>query len=57
MILHIALFRDPNWVEEYPLHKCAYEGDATGIKRLVEKGHVVTKKDKDSWAPIHYAAW
>ena len=44
-------------MEEFPLHKAAYEGNAKEVKELVQKSYSVTKKDKDSWAPIHYAAW
>ena len=53
----LLVFRGPNWVEEFPLHKAAYEGNAKEVKELVQKSYSVTKKDKDSWAPIHYAAW
>ncbi|KAK2194018.1 hypothetical protein NP493_3g04010 [Ridgeia piscesae] len=45
------------WTEEFPLHKCAYEGNARGTRDLIRTGYSVRKKDKDSWAPIHYAAW
>ena len=44
-------------MEEFPLHKAAYEGNAKDVKELIQKGYSVTKKDKDSWAAIHYAAW
>ena len=56
MFLYVPC-RGPNWVEEFPLHKAAYEGNAKEVKELTQKGYAVTKKDKDSWAPIHYAAW
>ena len=51
------LCRGGIWTEEFPLHKCAYEGNARGTRDLIRKGYSVRKKDKDSWAPIHYAAW
>lgn len=56
-IWHYVFFRSQNWVDEYPLHKCAFENDAEGINDLIQQGHKVTKLDRDSWAPIHYAAW
>ncbi|XP_064646385.1 krev interaction trapped protein 1-like isoform X2 [Lineus longissimus] len=46
-----------SWIEEFPLHKCAYEGDCETMKELINKGHSVIQKDQVAWTPIHYAAW
>ena len=48
---------EPNWVDEYPLHKYAYEGDANKLRELIRDGHQVNLKDRDSWSCVHYAAW
>ena len=48
---------DPSWLVEFPLHRCAFEGDAEGIKALLKSGSDVAAFDKEHWAPIHYAAW
>ena len=50
------LIRDPVWARNYPIHKCAYEGDVAGINaRLSQFSH--SMKDDKSASPIHYAAW
>ncbi|CAE1305775.1 KRIT1 [Acanthosepion pharaonis] len=47
---------DPVWARNYPIHKCAYEGDVAGITaRLSQFSH--SMKDDKSASPIHYAAW
>lgn len=47
---------DPVWARNYPIHKCAFEGDVAGINaRLSQFSH--SMKDDKSAAPIHYAAW
>ncbi|GAB1598990.1 krev interaction trapped protein 1-like [Argonauta hians] len=46
---------DPLWARNYPIHKCAYEGDVNGIMRLSKISH--SMKDDKMFAPIHYAAW
>ena len=51
------LLSEPSWVDRYPLHRAAHEGDAKAIKDLLKEGHSACEKDKNHWAPIHYAAW
>ncbi|XP_014775952.1 krev interaction trapped protein 1 [Octopus bimaculoides] len=46
---------DQLWARNYPIHKCAYEGDVNGIMRLSKIPH--SMKDDKMFAPIHYAAW
>ncbi|XP_070570825.1 krev interaction trapped protein 1-like isoform X2 [Ptychodera flava] len=46
-----------SWVDEYPLHSAALEGDIPRIKQLLRDGYNPHTLDKDSWAPIHCACW
>lgn len=46
------------WAEEFPIHHAAYAGKAERIRDLLAKGIAdPNKADRDSWMPIHYAAW
>lgn len=45
-----------SWNEEFPLHRCAYEGNVQKIKLLLKEGHSASLMDNDTWTPIHYAA-
>lgn len=49
--------RPPHMLDEFPLHKCAADGDADGIRNLLRENHKVTQPDKESMMPIHHAAW
>ncbi|ELT97767.1 hypothetical protein CAPTEDRAFT_226695 [Capitella teleta] len=53
----LSEIRDPSHVDEFPLHKCALEGDTEGILALLKSGLSVEQRDRESWAPIHHAAW
>lgn len=44
------------WTEEFPLHKCACAGKTQKLQELLTQGYSPTEMDRDSWAPIHYAA-
>ncbi|XP_014664222.1 PREDICTED: krev interaction trapped protein 1-like [Priapulus caudatus] len=44
------------WTEEFPLHKCACAGQTQKMQELLAQGYSPTEMDRDSWAPIHYAA-
>ncbi|XP_038073130.1 krev interaction trapped protein 1-like [Patiria miniata] len=46
-----------NWVDQFPLHSAAYEGDAETIKQLVTVGYHADQPDMHSWVPLHYACW
>ncbi len=46
-----------SWGEEFPLHRLAYLGNDEPIKVLIKQGADPNQPDKDSWTPLHYAAW
>jgi Krev interaction trapped protein 1 len=46
-----------DWVDLFPMHKCACEGDVEGVRRCVQIGVSPDERDSDSWAPLHYACW
>ena len=50
-------FRMQDWVDLFPMHKCACEGDVEGVRRCVQIGVSPDERDSDSWAPLHYACW
>ena len=47
----------PDWVDLFPLHKCACEGDCGGARVCLTGGMSADERDSDSWAPLHYACW
>lgn len=49
--------RDRQWVEDFPLHRSACEGDTDLLSKLLDSGFSVKQLDSDHWAPIHYACW
>ncbi|MEE6466638.1 hypothetical protein FKM82_007013 [Ascaphus truei] len=49
--------KERQWVDDFPLHRSACEGDATLLSRLLDEGLSVNQLDNDQWAPIHYACW
>ncbi|CAH2282430.1 krev interaction trapped 1 [Pelobates cultripes] len=49
--------KERQWVDDFPLHRCACEGDTELLGRLLDKGFSVNQLDNDQWAPIHYACW
>uniref|UniRef100_A0ABM0MPM3 Krev interaction trapped protein 1-like n=1 Tax=Saccoglossus kowalevskii TaxID=10224 RepID=A0ABM0MPM3_SACKO len=46
-----------SWVDEFPLHSAALEGDIPRIKQLLSDGYNPHQQDKESWTPIHYSCW
>uniref|UniRef100_A0A1X7T3Q8 KRIT N-terminal NPxY motif-rich region domain-containing protein n=2 Tax=Amphimedon queenslandica TaxID=400682 RepID=A0A1X7T3Q8_AMPQE len=48
-----------DWVEEFPLHKFACEGNVDGIRAYLSQGVQLDPNalDTDGWAPLHYACW
>ncbi|XP_061411349.1 krev interaction trapped protein 1 isoform X1 [Lethenteron reissneri] len=52
-----AAIQEPHWMEEFPLHRSACEGDRVRLTSLLEAGQPVHQLDHDQWAPIHYACW
>lgn len=49
--------RDRQWVDDFPLHRSACEGDTELLSKLLDSGFSVKQLDSDHWAPIHYACW
>ncbi|XP_053323931.1 krev interaction trapped protein 1 [Spea bombifrons] len=49
--------KERQWVDDFPLHRSACEGDTELLARLLDKGCSVNQLDNDQWAPIHYACW
>ncbi|CAI8012074.1 Krev interaction trapped protein 1 [Geodia barretti] len=47
----------PDWLDLFPMHKHACEGDVEGVRRCVKIGVPTNEKDTDSWTPLHYACW
>lgn len=51
------LRRERQWVDDFPLHRSACEGDTELLSKLLDSGFSVKQLDSDHWAPIHYACW
>ena len=51
------LYRLPDWLDQFPMHKFACEGDVERVRRCVKVGVAPNEKDTDSWTPLHYACW
>ncbi|CAB1320856.1 unnamed protein product [Coregonus sp. 'balchen'] len=49
--------KERQWVDDFPLHRSACEGDTELLTKLLESGFSVKQLDSDHWAPIHYACW
>lgn len=49
--------RERPWVDDFPLHRSACEGDSELLTRLLNERFSVNQLDNDHWAPIHYACW
>lgn len=49
--------RKHQWVDDFPLHRSACEGDTELLSKLLDGGFSVKQLDSDHWAPIHYACW
>lgn len=48
-----------DWVEQFPLHKFACEGDVAGIRHCMAECIETDPNvlDTDGWSPLHYACW
>ncbi|XP_071941502.1 krev interaction trapped protein 1-like [Antedon mediterranea] len=46
-----------NWVDEFPLHSAAFEGNVEAIKQIISMGYYADQPNQHSWAPIHYAVF
>ena len=51
------MIRERQWVDDFPLHRSACEGDSELLNRLLNERFSVNQLDSDHWAPIHYACW
>ncbi|XP_066571554.1 krev interaction trapped protein 1 [Amia ocellicauda] len=49
--------KERQWVDDFPLHRSACEGDTALLTKLLDSGFSVNQLDSDHWAPIHYACW
>ncbi|KAM5157908.1 LOW QUALITY PROTEIN: krev interaction trapped protein 1 [Mantella aurantiaca] len=49
--------KERQWVDDFPLHRSACEGDTALLSRLLDEGFSVNQLDNDQWAPVHYACW
>ncbi|KTG39113.1 hypothetical protein cypCar_00010058 [Cyprinus carpio] len=49
--------KERQWVDDFPLHRSACEGDTELLSKLLDSGFLVKQLDSDHWAPIHYACW
>ncbi|XP_069770486.1 krev interaction trapped protein 1 isoform X1 [Narcine bancroftii] len=49
--------KERQWVDDFPLHRSACEGDTELLSKLLDSGFSVNQLDSDHWAPIHYACW
>lgn len=49
--------RERQWVDDFPLHRSACEGDSELLSQLLDENFSVNQLDSDHWAPIHYACW
>ncbi|MBN3279478.1 KRIT1 protein, partial [Polyodon spathula] len=49
--------KEHQWVDDFPLHRSACEGDTELLGKLLDSNFSVNKLDNDHWAPIHYACW
>ena len=57
MIL-VDFFSELSWVEEFPAHRAAADGDIAGLNHFIETDPgIVGMWDHDGWAPAHYACW
>uniref|UniRef100_A0AAQ5Y8Z7 FERM domain-containing protein n=1 Tax=Amphiprion ocellaris TaxID=80972 RepID=A0AAQ5Y8Z7_AMPOC len=53
----VAEDKEHQWVDDFPLHRSACEGDTELLSKLLDNGFSVKQLDSDHWAPIHYACW
>ncbi|KAJ8409823.1 hypothetical protein AAFF_G00218820 [Aldrovandia affinis] len=49
--------KERQWVDDFPLHRSACEGDTELLSKLLDSGFSVKQLDSDHWAPIHYTCW
>lgn len=47
-----------SWVDEFPLHRAAADGDLQVIEEILKADPSrASVWDHDGWAPVHYACW
>ena len=46
-----------SWLEKYPLHRSACQGDENTVRNLLRHGYRVNEVDSESWTALHYACW
>nr|XP_039252037.1 krev interaction trapped protein 1-like [Styela clava] len=50
--------RELSWVDEFPLHRAAADGDLQTIDEILKTDSSrASNWDHDGWAPVHYACW
>ncbi|XP_076823158.1 krev interaction trapped protein 1-like isoform X2 [Clavelina lepadiformis] len=50
--------RELSWVEEFPVHRAAADGDISALTHFLQSGNSqIETWDHDGWAPSHYACW
>ncbi|CAL8294825.1 unnamed protein product [Merluccius merluccius] len=49
--------KERQWVDDFPLHRSACEGDTELLSKLLDRDLSVKQLDSDHWAPVHYACW
>jgi len=57
LLFPLLIHREHQWVDDFPLHRSACEGDSDLLSHLLDKKFSVNQLDSDHWAPIHYACW
>ncbi|NXC18216.1 KRIT1 protein, partial [Corythaeola cristata] len=57
LLFLLLIHREHQWVDDFPLHRSACEGDSDLLSHLLDKKFSVNQLDSDHWAPIHYACW
>ena len=46
-----------SWLEKFPLHRSACQGDDSSVDNLLRHGYKVDERDTESWTSLHYACW
>lgn len=46
-----------DWVDEFPLHCAAVNGNVSAIMTHLQQGKDANQLDTDTWTALHYACW